>query len=637
MTAMDVDTKAVKSEAKITTEMLPKVNPEDLIIPPPELKSIIEVTVGYVVRNGLPFEGELRKRQQSSRKFDFLIPGNPYYKWYKWKLACAIDPKAAEEAQRLAEQEKEDEQELKDVKKKEMELAKRSVKVVKLTLKQKIEQDMKLHKKVKEEYKQLVPEPKYYVPLPSHMTQSDVDLIKMTAQFVARNGRTFLNALSSQAQSSGSLSQRYLFLNPIDPRFPYFQKLVTAYNECIVVQNDTMNQLRADLDLDHLYYEAIGAAEMTVIEEKKRKMMDENLKTVTMEMKLIDWQDFQVVETITFDEENEYYPAPGKDIKEINKILDMESRKEINVVLADDVESDMEVDMALGGDSSEEEEEEIVEAPPVTQVQTIPEPAPAEKKQKPPTLKRSDDTIMTVDVSRSIQLESEENRKLRMMLEKDLFGGNKSEALGKYTKCPVTGVMVETKNLSEHIRISLLDPKWKQQKDALLGRMQVSSLAEDRDIVSNLSKFQTKHAAQFGVQEETSGKGSADSAPDEARLREAREQQRLRKAAQAGLGSAGSSKRRKVELIPEGQFLASHRTPQKILIKVPAGQGVMKTLEVVVPVSETVEGVKSQIQRSIGVGKANQVLQSEYGELENNRTLAFYNLSAGVELTLSVR
>merc|ERR1719397_2191883 len=505
---------------------------------------------------------------------------------------------------------------------KEMELAHKSVKVVKLTLKQKIEQDMKLHRKVKDEYKQLVPEPKYYVPLPSHMTQLDVDLIKMTAQFVARNGRTFLNALSSQAQSSGSLSQRYLFLNPIDPRFPYFQKLVTAYNECIVVQNDTMNQLRADLDLDHLYYEAIGAAEMTVIEEKNRKMQDENLKTVTMEMKLIDWQDFQVVETITFDEENEYYPTPGKDIKEINEILDMESRKEINVVLADDVESDMEVDMALGGDSSEEEDEEIVEAPAQTQVQNISEPSPVEKEPKPqaPKPKPSDDTIMTVDVSRTIQLESEENRKLRVMLEKDLFGGNKSEALGKYTKCPVTGVMVETKNLSEHIRISLLDPKWKQQKDALLGRMQVSSLAEDRDIVSNLSKFQTKHAAQFGVQEESNKSGPAGTAPDEARLREAREQQRLRKAAQAGLESSGSTKRRRVELIPENQFLESHRTPQKILIKVPAGQGVMKTLEVVFPVTETVEGVKSQIQRSIGVGKASQVLQSEYGELENNRT-----------------
>jgi len=313
----------------------------------------------------------------------------------------------------------------------------------------------------------------------------------------------------------------------------------------------------------------------------------------------------------------------------------MESRKEINVVLADDVESDMEVDMALGGDSSEEEEE-IVEAPQQSQVQNIPEPPPKEKLPQPSVPKPSDDTIMMADVSQSIQLESEENRRIREMLEKDLLGG-KSEALGKYTKCPVTGVMVETKNLSEHIRISLLDPKWKQQKDALLGRMQVSSLAEDRDIVSNLSKFQTKHAAQFGVQEESQKAGPTGAAPDEARLKEAREQQRLRKAAQAGLESSTNTKRRRVELIPEAQFLANHSTPQKILIKVPAGEGVMKTLEVVVPVTTTVEGVKNEIQRSIGVGKGNQILQSNHGELENNRSLAFYNLSEGVELMLRIQ
>merc|ERR1719188_1427462 len=111
-------------------DMLPTINPDDLINPPPDIKSIIEVTVSYVVRNGLSFEGELRKRQQASRKFDFLIVGNPYYKWYKWKLACAIDPKAAEEAKKLAEKEKKEETDLMQQKKKEADLAKKSIKVV---------------------------------------------------------------------------------------------------------------------------------------------------------------------------------------------------------------------------------------------------------------------------------------------------------------------------------------------------------------------------------------------------------------------------------------------------------------------------------------------------------------------------
>jgi len=613
-------------ETKITLDMLPTINPDDLINPPPDIKSIIEVTVSYVVRNGLSFEGELRKRQQSSRKFDFLITGNPYYKWYKWKLACAIDPKAAEEAKKLAEKEKAEEDELMNQKEKEAELAKQSVKVVELTLKQKIEQEMKLLKKVKDEFKDLVPEPKYYVPLPSHMTTQDVDLIKLTAQFVARNGRTFLNALSSQAQSAqGTLSQRYLFLNPIDPRFPYFQKLVQAYNECIVVQQETRDQLARDMSFDRLYQEALGAAEMTVIEERKRKQLDQDLQNVTNEVKLIDWQDFTVVETITFDEENEYYPAPGASISDINNILDMEKRKEINVVLAEDVQEDMEIDMDV--DNRESSDEELVESRPATQVRQI---AP------PPAKKPKDDTIRTANLDQEITLETPENKKLREMLEAELLKTSAAPTgTEKFTKCPVTGVMVETQNLSEHIRISLLDPKWKQQKDALISRLQVSSLAEDTDIVSNLSNFQRKHSKQMGYDRgQTMTEGKLAPA-DAARIKEAQEQQRLRKAAAAGLSGGQAPKRRKLEsLLPEDQFMSSHRESQGIKVKVPRG-GEVSTLDFNIPVTMTIGELKANIQRTLGQSGNFSITSGDLGTLEEERTLAYYNLAAGADLTFA--
>merc|ERR1719473_29682 len=140
--------------------MLPEIEKKDLIVPPPGLKSIVEVTVDYVIRNGMSFEGELRKRQQNNRKFDFLIPGNPYYKWYKWKLQCKIDPKAAEEAKKMAAEEKAAKDELLKETKAEREKAKDSIKVVELTLSQRIEQEMKLYKMCKDETKTKLPEPK---------------------------------------------------------------------------------------------------------------------------------------------------------------------------------------------------------------------------------------------------------------------------------------------------------------------------------------------------------------------------------------------------------------------------------------------------------------------------------------------
>merc|ERR1719245_2262306 len=158
------------------------------------------------------------------------------------------------------------------------------------------------------------------------------------------------------------------------------------------------------------------------------------------------------------------------------------------------------------------------------------------------------DANRTANLDQDITLETPENKKLREMLEKELFKTTPSvettSSGEKYTKCPVTGVMVETQNLSEHIRISLLDPKWKQQKDALLSRLQVSSLAEDVDIVSNLSSFQRKHSQQMGYGGATTETEKKIAPADAQRIRDAQEQQRLRKAAAAGISGGQSNPKR---------------------------------------------------------------------------------------------
>jgi len=329
---------------------------------------------------------------------------------------------------------------------------------------------------------------------------------------------------------------RYHFLKPIDPRFTYFQKLVTAYNECIVLHKDMMSDLEKDLDFDTVHSQALGQAIYSVERENERKQLEADNAANEMAMKLIDWHDFAIVETITFDEDNEYYPAPGKDVEAINQLLDMENRKEINVVLAEDVASDMEVDMDVE-DAASSDEEEIVKAPEdgADQVQKLPTNEAPKPPSEPAPKPYGTDTIVTADVDQDITLETEENRQLRLMLEKELFTNQPQS--GQFTKCPVTGQMVETSRLSEHIRISLLDPQWKQSKEALIKRMQVTSLAHDQDIVANLNMFKAKHDTQFGVQESVAaGNGSA---PDDARIREAREQQRLREQASAAHKPSG--------------------------------------------------------------------------------------------------
>merc|ERR1719350_2054740 len=125
---------------------------------------------------------------------------------------------------------------------------------------------------------------------------------------------------------------------------------------------------------------------------------------------------------------------------------------------------------------------------------------------------------------------------------------------------------------------------------------------------------------------------------DAARIKEAQEQQRLRKAAAAGLsGQQSNPKRRRLDqLQPEDEFMSANREPQAFQVKVPSG-GVMKTLDFNIPVTTTVGQLKQDVQRTLGISMGNvAITNNSLGPLEDGRTLAYYNLAAGADLTLSV-
>jgi splicing factor 3A subunit 1 len=59
-------------------------------------------------------------------------------------------------------------------------------------------------------------------------------------------------------------------------------------------------------------------------------------------------------------------------------------------------------------------------------------------------------------------------------------------ASGRMQKCPICGENIPVDELSEHMRIELLDPRWKEQKQALRNRQNESSLSSNADISANL-------------------------------------------------------------------------------------------------------------------------------------------------------
>ncbi|KAK1235676.1 SF3a splicing factor complex subunit, partial [Marasmius sp. AFHP31] len=71
-----------------TPEAAPSRFSTGLILPPPEIKSVIDKTATFIARSANPpqFEDKIREGQRSDPKFSFLNPADPYNAYYRHKL-----------------------------------------------------------------------------------------------------------------------------------------------------------------------------------------------------------------------------------------------------------------------------------------------------------------------------------------------------------------------------------------------------------------------------------------------------------------------------------------------------------------------------------------------------------------------
>ena len=60
--------------------------PAGVVIPPKDIRKIVETTAGFVLRNGLPFETRIREKEKNNPKFCFLSDDDAYAPFYQWRL-----------------------------------------------------------------------------------------------------------------------------------------------------------------------------------------------------------------------------------------------------------------------------------------------------------------------------------------------------------------------------------------------------------------------------------------------------------------------------------------------------------------------------------------------------------------------
>lgn len=201
---------------------------EGIILPPPDIKSIVDKTAAFIAKNPNPqaFEEKIRAREKTDSRFGFLNSDDAYHAYYQNRLKAFRDGtagsstpnSAAAAAGAAAGQPTAD-----AVTAATRALAGAAGEIV-------------------DEGKPTIPEPKpfEFINLDrAPMAAVDHDILKLTALFTARNGRAFTGDL--QSRESGNY--QFDFLRPSHSLFGYFNRLVEQYTKVLMAPQETLSLL----------------------------------------------------------------------------------------------------------------------------------------------------------------------------------------------------------------------------------------------------------------------------------------------------------------------------------------------------------------------------------------------------------
>ncbi|KAF8675886.1 hypothetical protein HU200_047382 [Digitaria exilis] len=438
-----------------------------IIHPPPDIRVIIEKTATFVAKNGPEFERRIISHNQGNAKFNFLQPSDPYHAYYQHRVSeIAAAPPGAEtpagdepdappsDAPASAPA---------DGAAAPADGAAADGKA-----------DHSAPFRLGPPPKVLVP-PKaelYTVRLPEGITGEELDIIKLTAQFVARNGKNFLTSLAQRE----STNMQFHFIRPTHSMFPFFTALTDAYSRVLKPQEGVsalVKELKeGSKDLTTVLERCLNRLEWDRSQEQARQQAEDEIEQERMQMSMIDWHDFVVVETIEFaDDEYEGLPVPPT-LEELKRRKRMQNLGEDEAMELAEPAKEVEMEM-------DEEEMQLVE-----------------EGMRAARLEENDGgaQVMAGDDEAPMRIVKNYKRpEERIPAERDPT---------KFVLSPITGELIPISEMEEHMRISLIDPKYKEQKERMLAKIKETTLAPDDEISRNIVGLARTRPDIFGTTEE---------------------------------------------------------------------------------------------------------------------------------------
>lgn len=391
-----------------------------LIYPPPDIRTIVDKTARFAAKNGVDFENKIREKEAKNPKFNFLSITDPYHAYYK-KMVYDFSEGRVEAP--------------------------------------KVPQAVKEHVK-KAEFVPSAPPPAYeFSADPSTINAYDLDLIRLVALFVARNGRQFLTQLMTRE----ARNYQFDFLKPAHCNFTYFTKLVDQYQKVLVPSTNVVAQLQDDATnkkrlIEDINYRVSWEKHQKGLKDREEAEAEKERQAYAS----IDWHDFVVVQTVDFQPGDTSQLPPLCTPKDVGARILLEARNEMQKAAAEMQEMDME--------ESDSDDEDAVQAP----------EAPAFTAPLPPT-KQKDVIVRDYDPKRNVT--------------------QKPKAVENWIISPLTGERIPSDKLAEHVRYNTVDSQYKEDRDRHIGERSTEEpvLALGADISRNLGNFAERRTDIFGV------------------------------------------------------------------------------------------------------------------------------------------
>ncbi len=150
-----------------------------------------------------------------------------------------------------------------------------------------------------------------------NINAQDLEVVRLTALFVAKNGRQFMTTISQRETGN----YQFDFLRPNHSLHNFFQRLIDQYSSLLraggidgeggKLQQERTRELEHNVaDKFHVLARAKQRAEWFKFQDEQKQKKEEEAEKEKLSYAQIDWHDFVVVETVLFTEADDQTILP---------------------------------------------------------------------------------------------------------------------------------------------------------------------------------------------------------------------------------------------------------------------------------------------------------------------------------------